>query len=330
LKRVLLLQLDGKLPNLALMRIASFCRGRGDEVELRQVRSPKAIEKGLWDDFDEVYGSLIFERTRPVARRAKEIYPNIVLGGTGWDYTTSLESIGVDPSTAPDYSDYPNFRHSMGFTQRGCRLSCEFCVVPKKEGKVKEMGTIAEIWRGEGFPKEVLLLDNDFFGQPNWRERIREIREGDFKVSFNQGVNCRMISDEAAEAIASVKYRDDSMKRPRLYTAWDNKADEDVLFRGLNRLVKAGVRPDNIMVYMLIGFWAGENDRDWLYRVDRLQDFGCRPYPMPYVRNEMTRGFQRWLIRLGSFKVSWEEYKLANCRPEKLKHHDRTSLFVTG
>src|SRR6266436_1647510 len=35
----------------------------------------------------------------------------------------------------PDYSLYPKFTGSLGFTQRGCRLSCKFCVVPIKEGK---------------------------------------------------------------------------------------------------------------------------------------------------------------------------------------------------
>src|SRR5262249_29207943 len=150
----------------------------------------------------------------------------------------------------------------------------------------------ANIWRGAPWPRELLLLDNDFFGQPAWRARIAEIREGAFRGSFNQGINCRMISEEAAEAIASVDYRDDSMKHRRIYTAWDNRKDEDVLFRGLRRLTKYGVKPDHIMVYMLIGYWADETENDWLYRAQRLREFGCRPYPMPFVRTDLTRGFQ--------------------------------------
>jgi hypothetical protein len=55
------------------------------------------------------------------------------------------------------------------------------------------------------------LLDNDFFGQPVWRERIAEIRDGNFKACFSQGINPRCIREEAAEAIASIDYRDDSL-----------------------------------------------------------------------------------------------------------------------
>ena len=102
----------------------------------------------------------------------------------------------------------------------------------RKKRKIRQEATIADIWRGEPWPRELLLLDNDFFGQPAWRERIAEIRNGSFKVSFNQGINARFLTDEAAEAIASVDYRDDSMKVKRIYTAWDNRKDEQRLFAG--------------------------------------------------------------------------------------------------
>lgn len=314
-----LFQLDGKLPNLALMRIAAHHRRLGDEVELRQARHAERITPGLFEGRpDKVYASLIFDRTRPLAQRLLEAFPDAVIGGSGWSESATLEQAGIPADTPPDYSDYPAFRQSMGFTQRGCRLKCEFCKVPRMEGAVREASTVAGIWRGDPWPREVLLLDNDFFGQPQWRERIREIREGRFKVSFNQGINARMISDEAAEAIASVDYRDDGMKERRIYTAWDSRKDEEVLFRGLSRLVRAGVRPDDIMVYVLIGFWPGESEEDWLYRVQKLQDFGARPYPMPFSRSPLAVGFQRWVVRRASRVVSWEEYKAANCRPEKV------------
>lgn len=316
--RVLLLQLDGKLPNLALMAIAAHHRGRGDEVELRQCRRVSSVSPGLFDRRpDRVYASLIFDRSRPVAEAVRGLYPSAVIGGTGWDLSVRLDSHGIDPNRH-DYTDYPNFRQSMGFTQRGCRLACEFCLVPEAEGKVQPVASVWDVWRGDPWPREVLLLDNDFFGQPEWARRIEEMRAGGFKVSFNQGINARMLSDEAAAAVASVDYRDDGMKARRVYTAWDSLKDEDTLFRGLSRLVKYGVKPDHIMVYMLIGYWAGETEADWLHRQRRLRDFGCRPYPMPYRRTPLAVGFQRWVVRRADRKVSWEEYKAANCRPERL------------
>jgi hypothetical protein len=323
---VLLLQLDGKLPNLALMRVAGYHRGRGDAVTFRRAPTAGSVERGLWDHFDRVYASLIFERTRPVAERLRQVYPGAVLGGTGWDLRGTLSGAGVPEDVAPDYSIYPGWRQSLGFTQRGCRLGCPFCVVPRKEGAVRPVATVWDIWRGEPWPRELLLLDNDFFGQPAWRERVGEIRSGGFRVSFNQGINARMLSEEAAEALASLDYRDDSMKVRRLYTAWDSRRDEAVLFRGLARLVKYGVDPDHIMVYMLVGYWPGEGEDDWLYRQRRLRDFGCRPYPMPYVRNRLTVGFQRWVVGAYDKRIPWPEWKAAHCDPRKLPGPGRLSL----
>jgi hypothetical protein len=190
--------------------------------------------------------------------------------------------------------------------------------VPRKEGAIREEQTIAQLWRGEGFPRELILLDNDFFGQPNWRERIKEIQDGKFKVSFNQGINARFLSDEAAEAIANVDYRDDQMKVKRIYTAWDNRRDEERLFAGLNKLVEHGVKPDQIMVYMLIGYWPNETSEDRLYRQSRLRDFGCKPYPMPFVRTKELVGFQRWVIGAYDKRVSWQDWEAADYRPEKI------------
>ncbi|HEU5463687.1 MAG TPA: radical SAM protein [Candidatus Binatia bacterium] len=317
--KILLFQLDGKLPNIALMRLAAHHRARGDSVELRRAANVEAIVPRLGDPswWDRIYASLIFERTRPLAIRLAQIYATtpVHFGGTGWSLANSIEALGIE-SLAQDYSLYPSFTASIGFTQRGCRLKCPFCVVPVKEGKNRAEQTIAELWRGEPWPRELLLLDNDFFGQPHWRERIEEIRAGKFKVSFTQGINARMIDEESAAALASVDYRDDSMKNRRIYTAWDNRKDEERLFRGLELLAEHGVKPDHIMVYMLIGYWAGETANDREYRRRRLREFGARPYPMPFTRTRELVGFQRWVIGAYDKRFSWEEWQSLGYRPE--------------
>lgn len=327
--KVLLYQLDGKIPNLALMRISAHHKRQGDEVELRRAGNLTAIERGLWDSPDRVYASLIFERSRPLAERLREIYPEAIIGGTGWDSAKTLADAGISESESLDYSIYPGWSSSIGFTQRGCRLRCKFCVVPRKEGAVREVSTIADIWRGDEWPRDLLLLDNDFFGQPSWRDRIAEIREGGFRVSFNQGINARIITKEVAQAIASVDYRDDSMRCRRLYTAWDNRKDEARLFQGLRLLAEAGIRPANIMVYMLIGYWPGETVMDWLYRESRIRDFGAMPYPMPYVRNTQAVGFQRWVV--GSYArrgIAWSDWVNARYQPKNLNRH-RGNLSIS-
>lgn len=315
---VLLLQLDGKMPNLALMRLAHWCRSLGHTVTLRRAANLQALQPRLDDpQWGEVLGSAIFSATRPLAYEAQRIYPTIILGGTGIDVRSSLEALGMKP-WGVDYSDYPMWSQSIGFTQRGCRLKCKFCVVPEKEGPVREEKTIWQIYRGEPWPRHLILLDNDFFGQPKWEDRIQEILDGKFKVSLSQGINARFLTEAAAASLALIDYRDDSMKVKRLYTAWDNLGDEARLFRGLELLVKYGIKPDHIMVYMLIGYWKGETRSDWEYRRKQLRAFGCRPYPMPFVRTPETVGFQRWVIGAYDKRIPWSDWEAARMRPERL------------
>ncbi len=120
-------------------------------------------------------------------------------------------------------------------------------MVPRKEGRVQPVATIAELWRGAPWPRHILLLDNDVLGQPDWAQRLEEMRTGQFRVCFTQGINVRLLTEEAAQALASVYFMDDQFRRRRLYTAWDNRRDEARLFAGLERLVRYGVQPDAIM-----------------------------------------------------------------------------------
>src|SRR5687767_8482894 len=187
--RVRLTQLDGKLPNLALMKLAHYYRSRGDEVILS-----RSAQRDLFEPpYDLVLGSQIFDFSTRKAEVFRANFPNAVIRGTGTgDFQTVEDFIGEADYEFYDYSDYPEFPHSIGFTQRGCRLKCGFCVVSWKEGKVRGLNTVHDIWRGPGHPKQIHLLDNDFFGQPDWRARAEEIIEGGFEVCFNQGINVRL------------------------------------------------------------------------------------------------------------------------------------------
>ena len=109
-----------------------------------------------------------------------------------------------------------------------------------------------------------------------------------------------------------------SFKVKRIYTAWDNKDDERVLFRGLERLSAAGVKPDHVMVYMLIGYWPGETHQDREYRRQRLRQWGARPYPMPFQRTPELLGYSRWVIGAYDKGIPWEEWSRARFQPGNL------------
>lgn len=291
--RVAIYDVDSKIPNLALMRLSAYHRERGDAVEMY---SPL-----FKDHHDRIYASTLFDFSdkRLLDPERMEI------GGTGWDLHTSLppEIEGL----TPDYSlyDYP---HSIGFTMRGCRFRCKFCVVPEKEGQPKTNSTIGDIWtqRDSDF---VVLLDNDFFGNPEWRERIAEIRRHDLKVNFNQGLNIRIITDEQARALASVRFWNYQQTRRQVYFAWDRFQDERLIDAGIERVKAAGIKPWQMAFYVLIGF--DTTPAQDLYRVAKLRDLGCDPYVMPYDKHDLyQRRFARWVNHRAIFHtVAWEDYR---------------------
>ena len=317
--KIRLIQLDGKIPNIALAKLAHWHRSQNHDVHLS-----RTVQQSLFEpaEYDITYASTIFTTTQPQTDLLRQGNPDAIIAGTGKPDSQNLtveQVIGVDQYEHYDYSIYPEYSWSIGFTQRGCRLRCPFCVVPDKEGQPRPVNTIHDIWR-RGQPKNIVLLDNDFFGQPRqqWQDRIQEIRHGGFKISFNQGINIRIITDEAASALASIEYRDDQFKRRRLYTAWDNIGHERVFFRGLEKLNAAGIPPRHLMVYMLIGYAADETMETIFHRYNRLIEAGCLPYPMVYdPSNRLLKTFQRWVIRRYHEFVPWEQFqkRLRNANP---------------
>jgi len=324
MKRVALYHLDGALPNLALMRISAHHNAMGDRSFLVRPKDPSDIQPDLFRNTgtpDIVYGSTIFKKSRAMVDALLRLHPNAHIGGTGIDLSIKLEDVGISGATKPFYGIYPDFTSSIGFTQRGCRLRCDFCVVPEKEGAVKQDSSVSEIWRGDPYPRDILLLDNDFFGQPKWRERVAEIRDGGFRVSLCQGINVRLINKGIAAALASMDTYNHKFSERQLYIAWDSMGDEDKVMRGISYLVDAGIRPRRIMVYMLVGFADGETHEDRDYRRRKLRERGVVPYPMPFTRTRELVGFQRWVVRAIDKYLPWDEFAAAgydarNIKPE--------------
>lgn len=291
--KIALYDVDSKIPNLALMKISQYYKQQGHTVEKFEP---------LWmDSYDKIFASTVFSFSDKHLLDDKRME----IGGTGWSIEKNLPP--EIELMQPDYTFY-NYPHSIGFTMRGCRFNCKFCVVPKKEGRPKPFNTIEEIWtnRKSDF---IILLDNDFFGNPQWRERIDEIKKYNLKVNFSQGLNIRIITDEQCKALASINFRSINNKTKMVHFAWDRFNDEKLIDAGIARVLNAGIKPYQMTFYVLIGFDTTE-EQD-LYRVNKLKKLGCNPFVMPFNRsNYYQKRFARWVNHKAIFKsVNWKDYK---------------------
>ncbi|MBA2648213.1 MAG: radical SAM protein [Legionella sp.] len=294
-RRIAVAPLDGKIPNLAIMKIIGYHEKLNDEV---------SFYDGLLfaEQYDKIYFSKLFSFT-PMP----QLPPNAIIGGTGIDFFNRLPKEIED--TEPSYSLYPNCNYHLGFSMKGCRFNCKFCCVPKKEGRPYNYNTIDEILTNPNGGNRLMLLDNDFFGGTDWKVNLERIIEMKLKVCFVQGLNIRIITDEQAELLSKCNYQNSHFNQKYLTFAWDKYNDGKIVKAGIERCIKAGIPARHMQFFVLVGF-DSTPEQD-LERVMTLHELGCMPFVMPYDKsNPYQAAFARWVNHRATFKsCNWSDYK---------------------
>lgn len=271
--RIGLVDVDGhNFPNLALMKLATYHKQRGDEVEWAFPLLP----------YDRVYMAKVFTFTQDDITAYQT--DDIVRGGTGYDLQGKLPA-DVE-NCYPDYSIYGITDTAYGYLTRGCPRGCRFCIVAEKEGKQsKKVANLENFWRGQ---KYIKLLDPNLLACPDWKELMQQLSDSKAQVDFTQGLDIRLMTAEKADMIRQCKVK-------ILHFAWDNPEDE-LTFEKLKEYRKAFALPDDkCKVYVLTNF-NSTHEQD-LERVYRLRDIGYDPFVMVYEKwnaPKETRRLQRW------------------------------------
>jgi len=267
-----LFDIDSKYHNLALMKISAWHKSFGDQIE----KYKPLMEK----TYDRVYVSKIFSK-----HNIEEGYipENSIMGGSGFNLKIVLP-YDIE-HIKPDYTLY-NLDYSLGFTTRGCIRNCKFCIVPEKEGKIREHAEVEEFLN----PKTnvVVLLDNNFLALPSYIKKLQKYINKGWRMDFNQGLDIRLVNKENAKLLAEVKHL------KQIHFAWDLMDYEKELKEGLRIIFKAGIKPYRIMVFVLCGFdTTFEED---LYRFNELLNLGVDPFIMIYENvDRRTKEFARWV-----------------------------------
>lgn len=116
--KVLLIDVDSKIPNLALMKLSAYHKAKGDKVYLNNGCGSSDI----------IYASIVFSRNKNKLNGLRYFYPNaeIRIGGSGYSLDSKLPN--EVEFLKPDYSLYPEMDYSLGYTTRGCNRCCYFTV----------------------------------------------------------------------------------------------------------------------------------------------------------------------------------------------------------
>lgn len=291
-----LIQVDGKIPNLALMKICGYYERLNYKVEW--------YKGDLFEsEYKYIYASKLFSFSQaPELPEGKSF-----IGGTGIDFYNKLPE-EIETSNI-SYSLYSNCNYHLGFSMKGCRFNCKFCCVPKKEGKPYNYNSIDEILINPVGKNRLMLLDNDFFGGENWKANLNRIIELRLKVCFVQGLNIRIITKEQAELLAKCNFTNSKFNQKYLTFAWDKFNDERLILKGIQICNDAGIRNNQMQFFVLIGFDTNE-DQD-LYRINLLKKLGCMPFVMAYdKKNEYQKALAHYVNKRSVFKsCEWEDFK---------------------
>lgn len=262
--KVLLLNIDSKLPNIALHKVAMWHNQQDDGVLWG---SPFEIY-----DADKVYASCIFTKNKDKVDNLLGLRSDIIVGGTGYDCTIKL----------PPEIDVMQPKINYGFTIRGCVRKCPFCLVSLSEGDIKIVGDIYSFW--DRVCRWVVAFDNNVLAAFDHFQKIchQVIREG-IAIDWNQGLDIRFVNKKVIGLLNQIKLKGG------VRFAFDSPALEP-LVREKVALLRQYYLRKYIFFYVLVGFdTTFEQD---LHRLNVLRELGCRPYVM---RHENTPKEKRYI-----------------------------------
>ena len=296
-KQILLVEpgYENPYPSLALMKISTWHKNKGDEVDYIKENAPKNYfgycPPELKEYYDIIYITTLFtyhfKKAVQSIKYYQDKYPNakIKVGGILATLLPNLikKETGITPHLGllkwaekcnPDYSYIPTYPFSITFTSRGCIRKCPFCVVRLLEPEF----FIRENWEKDINPnsKKIILWDNNWLASPNFYKDIEKLDEIEKPFDFNQGLDCRLFDEEKAKLLSQMKARINPLR-----FAFDNPSQEGHIQRAIKFAQKPGL--NEIMVYVLFNSEEKYDTPEFFYyRINELNKLKVDSYPMRY------------------------------------------------
>jgi hypothetical protein len=308
-----------RFPNLALMKISSYYKRRGCDTNL-------LLNYNNLDKYDKVFLSRAFTDAKIPIDLNRIL--NLEYGGTGFflenapaldyeiehsfpdynlykDWVSLKISEGISPKKLKYYTDY-----SIGFTTRGCFRKCDFCV-NKNSDRVELHSPIDEFLNQS--KKSICLLDDNFLGYHNYKEILLNLIETKKKFQFKQGLDLRILTEEACELLSKCKYDGDFI------FAFDNIKDYDLIEKKLK--LWRSYTHKNTKLYLLVAYESQDMEDiiNMFERIKLLMEYKCVPYIMRYESFKTSKfrrlytNVSRWCNQPALFKkMSFEEFCIAH------------------
>ena len=281
-------------------------------MSTREANIQNIWKKGIlqWEDGDAVCLSVVFTWFLPEAKKyADMMRPRRVrIGGP---------AIGLSLKTMPGFwlgchaelgGHYPGvlqrFNHLATRTSIGCPRRCDFCSVPIVAAEESVALSGQRITALSDWPDLPVLADDNLLFTPMQHfDRVCDRLEKWEWCDFNQGIDCRVLSNYHAERIARIK-------RPTVRMALDFSSLFDTWDRAFDKLRRAGIAKHNIRTYCILAN-KGENGEwrtpDEAWKVCRfVESRGVKPSPMWF---HGLNAMERNKVTLEQEGAGWNDYE---------------------
>jgi len=231
-----------KFPNLALMKLSAWHKAQGHHVE--------RFSPLFKAQYDHVYSSKVFTFTPEDEYLPASADKHGIGRGDMGSLPDEIEH------TCPDYALY-NSTHAQGFVTRGCPNMCPWCIVPRKEGAIRDHADVEEFLGGM---KEVVLMDNNILASEHGIRQLEKIGRLGVKLDCNQGLDARLVDPAIASVLGKIRW----IRFVRF--ACDHVSQMPHVERAVNLYRQAAGKKGQISCYVLV-----KDIDDALERVEFLQ-----------------------------------------------------------
>jgi hypothetical protein len=194
---ILLIDVDSRLPNFALMKLSRYYKEQGRKVIL-------GYKDCCFKGPEAVYASAVFHKhstDQRVSKLRRYYGESLTLGGSGVDIHRRLPD-NIE-NISPDYDLYPELGdRAIGFLTRGCPFRCAFCIVPVKEGQPHQVSDLDTLLAGR---RKLILLDDNILSHPNAVDLLEEMASRHIQVNFTQTLDFRMLDRRKAALLRQIK-----------------------------------------------------------------------------------------------------------------------------
>ncbi len=216
-------------------------------------------------DYDEVHISCVFTWDKQKAEELAFQWAGkakvVRVGGSAYDASGGAFTPGL------------YLKHGVTITSRGCNNNCSFCLVPKREGKLREL----EIKPGNVIQDNNLLACSD-----SHLGEVFSMLKTQSAIELKGGLEAARITPEIADRIGSLyRVTKTGKKLWRVKSVWlacDHPGAYKPLQKAVDLLYRVGLNRDKIYCYVLIGDNMKENEE----RLRRVWEIGAMPFAQLY------------------------------------------------